>query len=124
MFDNIYWTLPQYPVNHVPSKPYRLLTQLSGNEIRSILVIILGFFTVTLCHITNASGLTGQEQEFRKAIKCLRYLTDFALLSHYCSYTDSTIGNMWESLEGFYATKDIFLTYRAGKDAKAKPDVV
>ena len=79
----------------MPSKPYELLTKLAGNEMRSILLIILGVFTATLRRVTNVPRLTGsQEQEFRKAITCVQYLTDFALLSYYHSQTDSTIGYM------------------------------
>ena len=92
---------------------------------RSILVIILGVFTATLRRVTNAPRPTGgQEQEFRKVITCVRYLTDFALLSRYHSITNSTIGHMHEYLECFHATKDIFLRYRADKAAKAKADIV
>ena len=88
-------------------------------------MIILGGFTATLRRVTNAPRPTGgQEQEFRKAITCLRYLTDFALLSRYRSHIDSTIGYIRQYLEHFNATKDIFLTYRAGKVAKAKADIV
>jgi len=74
---------------------------------------------------TNTSRSTaGQEQDFRKAITCMRYLTDFALLSRYQSHTDSTIGYMQEYLQQFHRTKDVFLRYRAGKVAKAKADMV
>jgi len=69
-------------VNDVPRKSYRLLSQLSGKEMRSILMVILGVFTASLRRKTNVVCPTaGQEQDFRKAITCVQYLTDFALLS-------------------------------------------
>jgi len=109
----------------VPWKSYRLLSQVSGKEMRSILMVILGVFTASLRRKTNAVRPTvAQEQDFRKAITCVRYLTDFALLSRYRSHTDSTIGYMEKYLQQFHKTKDVFLRYWAGKVAKAKADIV
>jgi len=106
-------------------KSYRLLSQVSGKEMRSILMVILGVFTACLCRKTNVvRSIAGQEQDFRKAITCARYLTDFALLSQYRSHTDSTIGYMEKYMQQFHKTKDVFLRYRAGKVAKAKADMV
>ena len=88
-------------------------------------MIILGVFTAALRQKTNTPRPTaGQEQDFRKAITCMQYLTDFALLSRYRSHTDSTIGYMQEYLQQFYRTKDVFLRYRASKVAKAKANIV
>jgi len=88
-------------------------------------MIILGVFTAALRQKTNTPCLTaGQEQDFRKAITYVRYLTDFALLSQYRSHTDSIIGYMQEYLQQLHKTKDVFLRYRAGKVAKAKADMV
>jgi len=47
-FDDVWSSLPRYPGIHVPHKSYRLLSQLSGKEMRSILMVILGVFTVVL----------------------------------------------------------------------------
>ena len=88
-------------------------------------MVILGVFTASLCRKTNVvRPTTGQEQDFRKAITCVQYLTDLALLSRYRSHMDSTIGYMEEYLQQFHKTKDVFLRYRAGKVAKAKADMV
>jgi len=114
-----------YTGNYVPRKSYRLLSQVSGMEMRSILMVILGVFTASLRRKTNAVHSTaGQEQDFRKAITCVRYLIDFALLSQYQNHTNSTIGYMEEYLQQFHKTKDVFLQYRVGKVAKAKADIV
>jgi len=106
-------------------KSYWLLSQIFSKKMRSMLIIILGVFMAALRWKTNTPYLTvGQEQDFRKAITCVRYLTDFALLSQYWSYTDSTIRYMQEYLQQLHTTKDVSLRYRAGKVVKAKADMV
>jgi hypothetical protein len=88
-------------------------------------MVILGVFTAALRRKTGTQRPTaGQEKEFKRAITCVRYLTDFALLSRYRSHTDSTIGYMRQYLQRFHASKDVFLRYRASKSAKARADVV
>jgi len=124
-FDSIWSSIVPYPGSYVPRKSSRLLSQVSGKEMRVILMIILGVFTASLCQKTNTPYPTaGQDQDFRKAITCVWYLTDFPLLSQYRSHTDSTIGYMQEYLRQFHKTKDVFLRYGAGKVAKAKADMV
>jgi len=99
-FDDVWSSLPHYPGIHMPHKSYRLLSQLFGKEMRSIPMVILRVFTAGLRRKTGTQRLTsGQEQEFKKAITCVRYLTDFALLSRYRSHTDSTIRYMRQYLE-------------------------
>jgi len=111
-FDSIWSSMAPYPMSYVPQKSYRLLSQISGKEMRSILIIVLGVFTAFLHWKTNTPRPTaGQEQDFRKAITCMLYLIDFALLSQYRSHTDSTIGYMQEYLQQFHKTKDVFLKY-------------
>jgi len=124
-FDNIWSSLPRYPGNYVPRKSYRLLSQVSGKEMRSILIVILGVFTATLHRKTDIARPTAsQEWEFKRAITCVQYLPDFALLSRYRSHTDSTIGYMREYLQEFHRTKDVFLRYQATKATKGRVDVV
>jgi len=124
-FDSIWSSMAPYPGNYVSRKSYWLLSQVSGKEMRSILMVILGVCTASLRRKTNAVRPTaGQEQDFRKAITCMPYLTDFVLLSQYRSHTDSTTRYMEEYLQQFHKTKDMFLRYRAGKVAKAKADMV
>jgi len=109
-FDDVWSSLPRYPSIHVPHKSYRLLSQLSGKEMQSILMVILKVFTAALrLKIGIQRPTAGQEQEFKKAITCVRYLTDFALLSQYRSHTDSTIRYMRQYLQQFHASKNVFL---------------
>ncbi|KAF8415030.1 hypothetical protein EV426DRAFT_579132 [Tirmania nivea] len=74
-FDNIWSSLPRYSGNHVPRKSYRLLSQLFGKEMRSILRVILGVFTASLCCKTDTARLTAalgarfQESNHFKAAK-------------------------------------------------------
>jgi len=88
-------------------------------------MVILGVFTAVLHHKTGTQRPTGgQEQEFKKAITCVQYLTDFALLSQYRSHTDSTIRYMRQYLKQFHANKNMFIWYRAGKSARARADTL
>jgi len=91
----------------------------------SILKIILAVFTTTLRwknDLPRPSG--GQEVEFKKAITCVRYLTDFGLIARYASHTESTINYMRNYLQRFHETKGVFLHFRARKGARAKAEVV
>jgi len=124
-FDNVWSSLPRYPGNYVPRKSCRLLSQVSGKEMRSILIVILGVFTAALRRKTHTARPTAsQEREFKRAITCVRYLTDFALLSQYWSQSYSTIGYMREYLQEFHRTKDVFLRHWATKATKGRADVV
>ena len=83
-FDSIWSSMAPYPVSYVLWKSYWLLSQISGKEMRSILMIILGVFTASLRQKRNMPRPTArQEQDFGKGITCVQYLTDFALLSQY-----------------------------------------
>jgi len=72
-------------------------------------MVILGVFTPSLHRKMNMVRPTvGQGQDFRKAITCVQYLIDFALLSRYRSHIDSTIEYMEKYLQQFHKTKDVF----------------
>jgi len=62
--------------------------------------------------------------EFKKAITCVQYLTDFGLIAQYASHTESTINYMCNYLRRFYETKGVFLRFQARKAARAKAEVV
>jgi hypothetical protein len=118
-FDYVWRRLPPYPGFSVPSKAYRAVSQWSGKEMRDFSKVILGTFTAALRRNSNQPRPTAsQVQEFNKAIRCVRYITDFYLMTQYLSHTDQTIGYMQEYLRGFHETKDIFLRFRAGKKTK------
>jgi len=124
-FDNICSSLPRYHGNYLLRKSYRLLSQVSGKEMRSILMVNLGVFTAALLRKTDTARPTAsQEWEFKRAITCVRYLTDFALLSRYRSHTNSIIGYLREYQQEFHRTKDVFLRYWATKANKGRADVV
>ena len=94
-FDEIWAQMPRYPVNFVPRKTYRNLSQVQGKEMRAILRVLLGVFTVALRRKTGVQAPTGgQQQEFKRAILCVRYITDIALIARYQSHTDSTVQYM------------------------------
>jgi len=61
--------------------------------------------------------------EFKKAITCVRYLTDFGLIAQYASHTKSTINYMLNYLQRFHETKEVFMRFRAQKATRAKAEV-
>jgi len=80
-------------------------------------------FTAALRRKTNIPWVTGgQQQEFKKAILCVRYITDFGLIPRYHSHTDSTVKYMRTYLQKFHESKDVFLRYRAGKKARRQAE--
>lgn len=124
-FDDVWFNISRYPGNCTPQKPYRYLTQVQGKEMRAIHQIILGVFTASLRRKTDLPKPTGaQDQEFKRAIEAVRYLTDFGLLARYRSHTDSTVGYMTTYLRRFHRCKDVFLRYRAGKKARNRADAI
>ena len=118
-FDYVWSRLPPYPGFSVPTKAYRAISQWSGKEMRNFSKVILGTFTAALRQQTNQPRLNGgQQQEFNKAISCVRNITDFYLMTQYPSYTDMTISYLQEYLRKFHRTKEVFLRFRADKKTK------
>ena len=125
VFDDIWKMTTSYLGNNLPQKPYRQLTQIQGKEMRAILKIILAIFTASLRRNPDTTRPTAtQQREFKKAIECVLYLTDFALLSRYRSHSDSTVQYMPHYLQRFHDTKDVFLRFQASKASKCKADIV
>jgi hypothetical protein len=118
-FDYVWRRLPPYPGFSVPSKAYRVVSQWSGKEMRNFGKVILGTFTAALRRNADQKHATPfQIQEFNKAIRCVRSITDFYLMTQYDSHTDQTISYLQEYLRTFHETKNVFLRFRAGKKAK------
>ena len=118
-FDYVWRRLPPYPGFSVPTKAYRVVSQWSGKEMRNFGKVILGAFTAALRRTTNQARPTwAQLQEFNKAIRCERNITDFCLLTQNPSHTDQTISYLQKYLRVFHETKDVFLRFRAGKKSK------
>ena len=125
LFDNI-WKMPtSYARNHLPQMPYRQLAQIQSKEMRAILKIILAIFTASTRTNTDTKWATAtQQREFKKAIQCVRYLTDFVLLVRYLSHRQSTFQYMQDYLQRFHDTKDVFLRFQASKASQGKADIV
>ena len=112
------WLLP-YPEFSVPKKVYQMISQWSGKEIYNFEKIILRTFTAALCQNADQPRPTAaQSQEFNKAIRFVRSITDFYLMTQYRSHTSETVSYMQEYLRGFHETKDVFLCFQTGKKAK------
>ena len=90
-----------------------------------ILIIILAVFTVSLGTNTDTTHpIAARQWEFKRAIKCIQFLTDSALLSRYRSHSESTVQSMWDYLQWFHDMKNVFLRFRASKASKGKADNV
>jgi len=86
---------------------------------RNLGKVILGTFTPALRRNAEQSRPTGaQLPEFNGAIRCVRSITDFYLMTQYPSHTYHTVSYMQRYLCVFHETKDVFLCFRAGKKAK------
>ncbi|KAF8420156.1 hypothetical protein BGX38DRAFT_1108715, partial [Terfezia claveryi] len=101
-FDYVWHRLPPYPGFSVPTKGYRVVSQWSGKEMQNFGKVILGTFTAALRRKANQPRPTGgQVQEFNRAIRCVRSITDFYLMTQYPSHTDKTISYLQEYLRVF-----------------------
>ncbi|KAF8415915.1 hypothetical protein BGX38DRAFT_1244983, partial [Terfezia claveryi] len=90
-FDYVWHRLPPYSGFSVPSKAYRVISQWSGKEMRNF---------------SKARPTGAQIQEFNRAIRCVRSITDFYLMTQYDSHTDETISYLEKYLCVFHETKD------------------
>jgi len=63
--------------------------------------------------------LKGKAEKFNRALTCVRYLVDFALLTQYKIHTYDTIKLLDTYLEGFHRHKDVFANFRTGKSVRA-----
>ena len=96
-----------------------MISQWSGKKMRHFAKIILGTFTAALRRSADQPRPTGgQLQDFNKAIRCMRTMSDFYLLTRYTSHTDQTVSYMRKYLQGFHVTKDVFLRFCADKKTK------
>jgi len=79
--------------------------------------VILACFTAALYDpITNTSSLSaGAIADSKKAIHCVRYITDFCLMAQNRSHTPQTIEYMDAYLLKFHDNLHIFSEFRATK---------
>ncbi|KAF8451279.1 hypothetical protein BGX38DRAFT_1091927, partial [Terfezia claveryi] len=116
-FDYVWHRLPPYTGFSVPSKAYHVVSQWSGKEMQNFGKVILGTFIAALHHNADQGRPTGaQIQEFNKAIRCVRSITDFYLITQYESHMDETISYLEKYLCVFHGTKNVFLCFRTGKE--------
>lgn len=91
----------------------------------AILHLLLGVFTATLRPKLHVLGMTiGQQREFKKAILCVRSITNFTSIAWYQSYTNSTVNYIRTYLLKYYKSKNIFLMYYASKKYWQRADNV
>jgi len=79
--------------------------------------VILACFTAALCDsMTDTASLSAAAKaDSKKAIRSVRYITDFCLMAQYRSRTPQTIGYMDQYLRKFHDNLYIFSEFRATK---------
>ena len=91
-FDDIWGNVPPYPSFTHPKKAYCQVTQWNGKEMRNLEQIILVVFAAAIRRTADCDKLSpGQLQNANKAIRAVRYLSDFHLVAQYRSHTPVTI---------------------------------
>ncbi|KAF8415847.1 hypothetical protein EV426DRAFT_710010 [Tirmania nivea] len=86
---------------------------------RNLLCVLLGVFTAILSQTTDITPIASRHKSScRKAILCVRYITDFMLMAQYQTHTPGTIQSMKDYLSDFHEYKDVFLRFHAIKATK------
>ncbi|KAF8414436.1 hypothetical protein EV426DRAFT_579176 [Tirmania nivea] len=119
IFDHLWSRLPPFPEFTRPNKAYRSISQWQGKEMRNLLRVLLGVFTAVLSQTTDITPIVSRHKSScRKAILCVRYITDFMLMAQYQTHTLGTIQSMKDYLSDFHEYKDVFLRFHATKATK------
>ena len=85
----------------------------------NIAKIIMEMFIAALRQSADQPHLTEyQLQEFNKAIRWMRNINDFYLITKYTSHTDQTVSYMQKYQQGFHETQDVFLRFCIDKKTK------
>ena len=86
---------------------------------RNLFRVILGVFAASLSQTSDAPPFNTRLRALsNKAILCVRYISDFILLTQYKTHTPDSIQSMKDYLEDFYKYKEVFLQFRATKAVK------
>ncbi|KAI5776111.1 hypothetical protein EDC01DRAFT_780046 [Geopyxis carbonaria] len=109
-FDDLWAKTPAYADDRFkpPTKRYREVVQWQGKEMRNLARIILIHFSAALANPSPA-----QKSDFQEAIRCVRALVQFHLMTEYESYTEATIGYLEHYLAEFHRHKEVFRFCRA-----------
>ena len=116
-FDRIWERIPPYSGYRLPQKRYGQIIMWSGAEMRGVNRVLLACFTAALRNpAADAPGLSaGAQVAAKKAIRCVRYHTDFCLMAQYHSHTPQTMGYMNQYLQKFHDSVQVFSEFRATK---------
>ncbi|KAI5777561.1 hypothetical protein EDC01DRAFT_778765 [Geopyxis carbonaria] len=109
-FDDLWAKTPAYADDRFkpPTKRYREVVQWQGKEMRNLARIILIHFSAALANPSPA-----QKSDFQEAIRCVRALVQFHLMTEYESHTEATIGYLEHYLAEFHRHKEVFRWCRA-----------
>ena len=119
IFDHIRSRPPLFSGSTRPNLVYHSITQWQEKEIRNHLQVLFGVFTAVLSRMTDTDLIAPRHKTLcNKAILCVRYITDYILISQYQVHTPRTIQSIRDYLEEFHKDKEVYLTFHAMKSVK------
>ena len=93
--------------------------QWQGKEMRNLLRVLLGVFTAARSQMTDANLIAFRQKSLsHKAILCIRYITDYSLITQYQVDTPGTIQSNKDNLGDFHKDKEILLRFQATMSVK------
>ena len=123
-FDYTWKSMAPYHGISMPNKPYRQVSQWSGNEMKIFGRLILSVLAASLGS-SKGSGesqtakqyadMEGKRAVFRHALQCTKSLIDFHLYAQYKEHSNKTIEAMQRCWADFHETKAVFLEFRGLK---------
>ena len=116
-FDIAWKTAREYPGFRPFLRGYADVYVWTGKEMRNVLKIVLPCVAAALRNPDPGDRLT-----FARAIRCVKALVDFSLMTQYRSHTAETLAYMEQYLCEFHDTKDIFAQFRAFKQVREKAE--
>ena len=84
-FDMVWTSFPKHPGVTVPKKPYRLVKQWSGKEMRNLGRVLLAALEATL--FGSSSQPEADRDVFEQVLQCVGGLMDFAMMCQYRNHT-------------------------------------
>jgi len=116
-FDHVWKALQPYAGLLLPKRAFREVAQWQRKEMRNLGLCTLGDLPVALRQPESSQVIS-----FKNALRWVRALMDFSMMTQYQSHTSDTIAYMEHYLDQFHRMKGIFLEFQLTKRTLAKVD--
>ena len=116
-FDYVWKSMAPYHGITMPNKPYRQVSQWSGNEMKTFGRIILGVLAATLSvskgleepqTAKQYADMEDRKTIFKGALQCTKSLVDFHLYAQYKEHSNATLIRMQGCWAEFHKMKAVF----------------